>query len=110
VLPLLVLASLLLLVSGLVKMKAAARVDLGLPLLALVELLAGVAIIGVAFMQSFTARQGLAVVVGAVVLVVVSSVQVGLAIQRRHRRLADSEGARLANYVRYRSRLDPPAP
>lgn len=107
--PLLVLSALLLLASGLVKVKAAARVEMGLPLLALLELLAGVGIFSVAFIQNFSARQGLFVVVGSVLLVLVSSVQVGVAIRRRQRLRSASEGARLANYVKYLSRLDPPA-
>lgn len=107
--PLFVLASLLLLVSGLVKVKAAARVEMGLPVLALVEVVVGVGVFSVAFIQTLSARQGLFVLVGSVLLVVVSSLQVGAAIRRRHRLRTASEGARLANYMRYLSRLDPPA-
>ena len=107
--PLFVLASLLLLVSGMVKVKAAARVEMGLPVLALVEVVVGVGIFSVAFIQNFTARQGLFVLVGSVLLVIVSSLHIGAAIRRRQRLRTASEGARLASYVRYLSRLDPPA-
>ncbi len=106
---LLVLASLLLLASGLLKIKAASRVGMGVPILALVEILAGLADVGALFLAGLTARQGLAILVGSVLLVVVSSVQVGLEIRRRQRLRAASEGARLASYVKYFSRLDPPA-
>lgn len=103
--PLLVLTALLLLASGLVKVKAADRVQLGVPALALLELLAGVGLFSVAFIQSFTPRQGLLVLVASVALLVVSSLQVGSAIRRRHRIREASEGARLANYVNVLSRL-----
>lgn len=108
--PLLVLSALLLVVSGLVKVKAAARVEMGLPVLALAELVAGVGLFSVAFVHRFTAIQGLLAVAGSALLVVVSSLVVGLSIRRRQRLRSASEGARLANYVKYLSRLDPPAP
>jgi hypothetical protein len=106
--PLLVITALLLLASGLVKVRAAARVEMGLPILALAEFLAGLAILGVAFVVELTGVQGMLVLVGSVALVVVSSLQVGLEVRRRQRLRAASEGARLANYVKYMSRLDPP--
>jgi hypothetical protein len=105
--PLLVIASLLLLVSGLVKVKAAARVEMGVPVLAAAELVAGVGIFSVVFIKEFTATQGLVIVVGSVVLIVVSSLQVGSEVRRRHRIRVASEGTRLANYVKYLSRLEP---
>ena len=108
--PLLVLASLLLLASGLIKIKTASRVGMGVPVLALAELLAGLAIFGVVFIEDFTAVQGLVILVGSVLLVVVSSVQVGMEVRRRQRLRAASEGARLASRLKYLSRLDPPAP
>jgi len=105
---LLVLTSLLLLTSGLVKVRAAARVEMGLPVLALLELLAGVGIFSVAFVQNFTAGQGLVVLVGSVALVLISSLHVGMAIRSRQRRRDLSEGVRLANYVQYLSGRQPP--
>ncbi len=106
--PLLLITALLLLASGLVKVRAAARVEMGLPILALAELLAGVGILGVAFVVDLTGVQGMLVLVGSVLLVLVSSLQVGLEVRRRQRLRAASEGARLANYVKYLSRPDPP--
>ncbi len=108
--PLLVIASLLLVASGLVKVRAAARVELGVPVLPLVELVAGVGLFSVVFVKSFTANQGLLILLGSVVLILVSSVQVGMEVRRRQRLRTASEGARLANRLRHLSRQDPPAP
>lgn len=105
----LVLAALLLLVSGVVKVKAAERVGMGLPILPLIELVAGLAIFGVSFTKTFTPGQGFAVVVAAVALVLGSSIHVGMGIRRRQRLRTRSEGTRLANYVQYLSRHDPPS-
>ena len=105
--PLLVLTALLLLGSGLLKARAAGRVGMGLPLLALAELLAGAGVLAAVLLAPLTAGQGLAVVVGSLALVVVSSLQVGLEVRRRQRVRTASEGARLANYVRYLSRPGP---
>lgn len=101
------LASFLLLVSGVVKVKAAERVELGLPVLAAVEILAGLALFSQIFIRDFTAGQGLGILVGAVLLIVVSSGRVWMAVRRRQRIRTASEGTRLANYVRYLSRDDP---
>lgn len=103
-------ASLLLLASGLLKIKAGSRVGMGVPIPALAELLAGLAVLGVAFAGAPTAVLGLLILVGSVVLVVSSSVLVGVEVRRRQRLRAASEGARLATHMKYLSRLDPPAP
>lgn len=107
--PLLVIASLLLVASGLLKVRAAARVEMGVPILPLVELVAGLGLFSVVFVKPFTANQGLLILLGSVVLIVVSSVQVGMEVRRRQRLRTASEGARLANRLRLLSRLDPPA-
>lgn len=96
-----VVMSMLLVASGLVKVKAAARVEMGVPIPALLELLVGVGIFSVAFIKEFTAVQGLLILVGSVALIVVSSVLVGAEVRRRHRIRTASEGARLASYVKY---------
>jgi len=106
--PLLVITACLLLASGLLKVRAAARVEMGLPVLALAELLAGVGIFSVAFVVEFTGGQGMLILVGSVALVLVSSVQVGMEVKRRQRIRTASEGARLATYVKHLSRPDPP--
>jgi hypothetical protein len=81
---------------------------MGLPILALAELLAGLAVLGVAFVVDLTGVQGMLVLVGSVALVIVSSLQVGMEVRRRGWLRTASEGARLANYVKYLSRQDPP--
>ena len=96
------IAAALLLVSGAVKVRAAARVGLGVPVLALAEVLAGVGLFGIALAVDFTGGQGLAILVGAVALILVSSLQVGAQVRRRQRLRAASEGARLATYVNFR--------
>jgi hypothetical protein len=101
-LPLLVITALLLLTAGLVEAKAASRVGMGLPLLALADIVAGVGLVGAVFAVDLTRAQGLAVLVGAVMLVLVSSLQVGAQVRRRQRIRAASEGARLATYVNFR--------
>lgn len=103
-------AALLLLVSGPITLRAASRVGMGVPVLALAELLAGFAVLGAVFLEGLAAGPGLAILVGSAVLVVVSSVRVGLEVRRRQRLRAASEGARLATHVKYLSRLNPPAP
>lgn len=100
---LLVCTACLLLVSGLVKLKAAERVGLGIAILPLVELLAALALGVLGIGGSITPRRGLAFVVGGVVLVLVSSLQVGGAIRRQGRRRNLSEGARLRTFVQYLS-------
>jgi len=99
--PLLVITSFLLLTAGLVEARAASRVGMGLPLLALADMIAGVGLLGTVFALDLTGRQGLAVLVGAVALILVSSVQVGAAVRRRQRIRTASEGARLATYVKH---------
>lgn len=106
--PLLVITAGLLLLSGLVKLKAAERVGLGIAVLPLVELLAAVALGALAVVHPLTPRGGLVAVVLALVLLVGSSVQVGAAVRRRNRRRTLSEGARLHTYVQYLSAASEP--
>ena len=106
---LLAVASFLLLISGVVKVKAAERVALGLPVLAVLELLVGIGIFSQIFIRDFTPGQGMGILVGSVALLLVSSVQVGMAVRRRQRLRTASEGSRLANYVKYLSREDSPS-
>jgi hypothetical protein len=93
----------LLIVSALVKLKAAERVGLGIAILPLLELFAALGLGAMAFLGSLTPRSGLSLVVGGVVLMVVSSVQVGGAVRRRGRQRTLSEGARLRTFVQYLS-------
>ena len=106
---LLVLTAVLLVASGLVKLHAGDRAGLGVTVFPLVETVAGLALLGaVALGRRPSVHGGLAIVVCAVALVLVSSLLVGTAIARRRRSREDSEGARLVTYVKYLSRRDPP--
>lgn len=107
--PLVAVSSLLLLASGLVKVKAAARVGMRLPVLAAAELVLGVGICGLLVAARLTAAQGLLAVVGSVALILVSSLRMGAAVRRRQRLRSASEGTRLANYLKHVSRPEPPA-
>ncbi|HKJ00867.1 MAG TPA: hypothetical protein VJ997_00390, partial [Longimicrobiales bacterium] len=64
---LLVATAVLLLTSGLVKLRAADRAGLGLPLFALLEILAALALGGASFLSTLTPAVGLSAVVGSVV-------------------------------------------
>jgi hypothetical protein len=98
---LVVLAALLLLASGLLKLRAAERVGLGIAVLPLVEVVAALGLLGVSFLRPLDPVAGLIAVVAALALLVVSSLQVGMAMGRRRRSRELSEGARLRTYVQY---------
>jgi hypothetical protein len=87
-------------VSGALKARSGARLGIGLLPGALLELLAGVAI---AALPLFGGRLPVWVVVGAVVVVVASSAHYALVLRRIRLRREDSEGGRLAAYVKYLS-------
>ena len=102
------LAALLLLASGLVKLRAAERVGLGIAVLPLVEVAASLVLLAVSFLRPPGVAGGLTAVVASLVLLLGSSLQVGIAIRRRRRSRELSEGARLRTYVRYLSApIDP---
>ncbi len=66
---LLALASLLLVGSGIIKIRAAERAKLGLPIFSLLEVVAGLAVAGVAAVSPPTLVVGFRYVVGAIALV-----------------------------------------
>ena len=106
---LLVITALLLLVSGLVKLHAAGRVGLGVTVLPLVEIVAGLGLLApLMFAWRPAPRAGLFIVCGGVLLVLASSGWIGLSMARKRRSRDASEGARLATYVKYLSRQVPP--
>ena len=101
---LLVVTAILLLTSGVVKLRAGDRAGVGLPVLALLEVFAGLLLAGVSFSSPFTPAQGLAVVLGSVALVLFSSVQMWTQLKEIQRKRDLSESARLRTYVTYLSR------
>lgn len=103
--PLLALTAVLLLVSGAVKLRAAARAKVGLHLFSLLEILAGALLFLVMMAVPLAGEQGLAVATGATLLIVVSSVHLGSRL-RHQRHLRDlTEGRRLESYVKYMSKV-----
>lgn len=100
---LLVAASGLLLLSGLVKLRAWSRVSRGVHLFPLLEIAAGL-VMGAAVATGAPAPGlGLALVLGAVALVIASSLLLGTELRRMKRDRERSEGARLETYVKYLS-------
>ncbi len=100
---LVVLAALLLLASGLLKLHAAERVGLGLAVLPLVEVVAALGLLAVSVLRPLGVAAGLTAVVGSLTLLLASSLQVGIAMRQRRRSRELSEGARLRTYVQYLS-------
>ena len=94
-------ALVLLLTSGVVKLRAGERAGLKLPLLAILEVLAGFGLAGASFTSLITPAVGLGVVLGSVALVLVSSLHMGMQLKGAVRRRELSEGARLRTYVEY---------
>ena len=100
---LLVVTAILLLTSGIVKLRAADRAGLGLSLFALLEIFAGLILAGVSFTNPFTPSQGLGVVLSSVALVLGTSLHMWGQLKGVARKRDLSEGARLRTYVRYLS-------
>ena len=112
---LLVLAAILALGSGLVKIFGKGRIPGGVPLLALLEVVAGVVGPWLALSLKPPPLVTGVIVFLLIVLVIVSSVSRGLELRAQRRRRELSESARLANYVDHLSALtetpgDPPEP
>jgi len=108
---LLVLTALLLVVSGVIKLRAGGRAEIGLHPLSLIELVAGVGLMVRVIAGSVTAGQGMGAAVGAVVLIVVSSLHLGRRLAHK-RRLRDlTEGRRLESFVKLQAGIqDEPEP
>ena len=104
-LPLIALTAVLLLVSGVVKLRAAARAEVGLHLFSLLEILFGVLLFPVTAAMPLTGGQGLATVTGATALIVVSSFHLGARLKHQRRIRDLTEGRRLENYLKYFSNL-----
>ena len=101
--PLLAITAVLLVGSGLLKLRAADRLKLGIHLLSILELLVGLGI-GVSLMAGgLTVAVGFRTLLGALTLVLASSVSLGVKLRVVRRRRNLSEGARLFNYLEYLS-------
>lgn len=103
---LLVLAGLLLVVSGALKARLAGRAGLGFPLLPLAELITGAALMLISFARPLSPDAGLRLVVGSLVLLMVSTVRQGMVLGRAREERRASEGARLVTFVKYLSKSD----
>jgi hypothetical protein len=99
--PLLAITAILLLISGLVKARAMARVGMGVPILPLAEVAAAFVLLALAVAGPPTAPVGLGAILGAVLLLLGSSFRVGATLGRLRRARDLSEGARLRMYVEY---------
>jgi len=93
----------LLVISGVVKLRAWARVSHGIHLVPLLEIVAGFLMGAAVVTGTPDPGVGLALTVGAVSLVVASSVVLGRQIRRVRRERERSEGARLVTWVKYLS-------
>ena len=100
---LLVISAVLLVGSSLLKLRAAERAKIGLHVPSMLELLAGLGIAAWMVVGGPSVEVGFRLVLGAVVLVLVSSVHLGMKLSARQRERDGSEGARLFTYVKYLS-------
>lgn len=98
--PLLFSVAVLLVVSGAVKARAASRLGLGPPILALTELLLAVVLAGVAVSGALGAVLGPWLAMAGLALMLGSSVRHALAVRDRRRRREASEARRLETYLR----------
>lgn len=101
--PLLAITAVLLVGSGLLKLRAAERAKLGIHLLSILELLVVLGIGASLMAGGLTVGVGFRTLLGALTLMLVSSVSLGMKLRAVRRRKNLSEGARLFNYVDYLS-------
>jgi hypothetical protein len=107
---LLVLTAILLVLSGAFKLRAAARGEVGLHLPSVLELLGGVGLLLRMTAPPVPVEQGMAAAVGAVVLIVFSSVHLSRRLADKRRLRGLTEGRRLQNFVKLQAALaDEPA-
>lgn len=109
---LLLLASALALGSGLIQLLGKGRIPGTVPLIALVELLAGLAVPFLALTRQVPAMAGGILLTSLVALVLYSSLTRTLRTRARLKHREETEAARLETYVRYlsaRAEADKPA-
>ena len=102
---LLVLTAILLVLSGAFKLRSAARGEVGLHLPSVLELLAGVGLMLRMTAPPVPVEQGMGAAVGAVVLIVFSSVHLGRRLAHKRRLRGLTEGRRLENFVKLQTAL-----
>ena len=101
--PLLIITGVLLVGSGIVKLRASERARLGIPLLSVAEAFAGLVLCSISFISPPSPEVGFRYVLGGLALLLASSGSLAAKLGRRRRELDDSEGARLVTYVKYLS-------
>ena len=107
--PLFVIAGLMLVASGVVKLRAAERAKLGVHLLSIVEAIAGLALCVTTFVFPPELDMGFRLMVGAMVLLLASSGGMAMKLSGQRKKREDSEGVRLMTYVKYISRRNDPS-
>ena len=108
--PLVLMTVALMLASGLIKLRAAARIGLGVHLFSLLELVMAAALAAIAFGGPAVAEAGLTFVAGAVVLLVLSSLHLGMLMGRHRKEREATQARRLESYVLYLSGAAPGGP
>ena len=98
--PLLVITGFMLAASAFVKLRAAGRAKIGVPVLSAVEVVAAVLIVGVAFTNPPTVEAGFRMVMGGILLILVSKAAMVMKLSAARQQRADSEGLRLRTYVK----------
>jgi len=104
------LAAGLLLASALVKLRAAARMEMGAHLPSVLEASVGLALPVLALSGGLSARFGLAALLLALVLLLGSSLHLAARVRHRNDLRERTEGRRLETYVRYLSDQENGAP
>ena len=94
----------MLVASGVVKLRAAERAKLGVPILSIVEAFAGLGLCVLVFMRPPDVDVGFRLVIGAIALVLASSGGMAMKLAGQRKQREDSEGVRLMTYVKYISR------
>lgn len=102
--PLLILTGMLVLSSALVLLRTGARMGAGVPIPALIQLIAGVVVSVLGFSSAPGGSTGLVVVVASVLLVLATAIFQAVRVRAHRRAREASEGARLETYVKYLSR------
>jgi len=102
--PLLILTGLLVLTSALVLLRTGARMRMGVPIPALIQLVVGAVVSVLGFSSAPGGSTGLVIVVVSVCLLLATAIWQGARVREARRAREASEGVRLETYVKYLSR------